>query len=68
MERENEKNTTTGKPAVFAGNTSTGSNTLINNTMGAKNVAMGDSAMKSNTTGLNNSARGYFTLLITIIT
>lgn len=54
--------------SVFAGNTSTGSNTLINNTTGAKNVAVGDSAMKSNTTGLNNSARGYFTLLITIIT
>jgi hypothetical protein len=47
---------------VFADNTSTGTNALLNNTTGTKNVAIGDSAMKSNTSGLNNTSVGYFGL------
>ena len=47
---------------LFAANTSNGTNALLNNTSGSKNVAVGNSAMKNNTTGLNNTSVGYFGL------
>ena len=72
MERENEKNTTTGKPDVnfcFHRKHVNRFQYTHKQYHGSEKCCHGrDSAMKSNTTGLNNSARGYFALLITIIT